>query len=131
MYFFHPLSVLDYITVVPSLTINTLSIIGGWSGLEDIYSFVGLLRVFRLLRLIPLIKKISSKGDINSIYAKVAELGLTIACLLVIFTGVFQWLENYFGTNTNIYFHDALYFIGITLVTIGYGDIVSGMLFEN
>lgn len=88
------------------------------------YAFVGLLRVLRLLRIIPLIKRISSKGDINSVLAKVAELGFTVLCLLVIFTGVFQWMEKFFG-DKDIYFHDALYFIAITIFTIGYGDIVS------
>ncbi|KAG2385611.1 hypothetical protein C9374_003426 [Naegleria lovaniensis] len=121
LFFITPLSILDYVTVVPSLTITVISFTQDSFNSQS-YAFVGLLRVLRLLRLIPITKKISSKGEINSVIAKVIELALTVACFLVIFSGFFQWLENYFGDRT-IYFHDALYFIAITLVTIGYGDI--------
>lgn len=88
----------------------------------QLFSIIGLFRVLRLLRLIPLIRKIGNRGD--TVVGKVLELGLLIACLLILFSGIFQWLENTVG-NRKIYFHDALYFIAITLTTIGYGDIVS------
>ncbi|KAG2386065.1 hypothetical protein C9374_003214 [Naegleria lovaniensis] len=120
-YFFKPLSILDYVTVIPSLTISIISF-NPSIDVDSLYAFVGLLRVLRLLRLIPLVQKVASKGDINSVLAKVSELAFTVLCLLVIFTGIFQWMEKFFG-NKDIYFHDALYFIAITIFTIGYGDI--------
>ena len=116
------MTLLDYLTTIPPLGLIIAVLADDSWATDDIYMLIALFRVFRLFRVLPHINDVSNNPNTNPIVGKVSELLLSVASLVLIFSATFQWCENMFGTRL-IYFHDSVYFMGITLFTIGYGDI--------
>eukprot|EP01080_Neovahlkampfia_damariscottae_P001983 gene1983-1491_t len=115
-------SVLDYISIIPTLGIS----IGTLAGFDlASYSWLQLIRIMRLFRLFVLfydINRISLWSSVKSTIKKAATLILTIITLILLFSAILQAIENALNPDQIIYFHDAVYWMCITLLSIGYGD---------
>ncbi|KAJ6251706.1 calcium-activated potassium channel alpha chain [Anaeramoeba flamelloides] len=74
------------------------------------------LRVFRFFNLYRILKFSSSL-----LKRQVIKIILTLMTLIVTSAIIIQMIEGYFGQELK--FHDAIYFLVITISTVGYGDI--------
>ncbi|EQC40935.1 hypothetical protein SDRG_01998 [Saprolegnia diclina VS20] len=110
--------VIDVITIVPAF-IMFLSTTQNSKALTIFRVF----RVFRALRVLRLYRLIRSRK--HGYNYEWGVFTFSICAIIFVAAGIFQALEDYPERTRNIEFHDALYFILVTLATIGYGDIVA------
>ncbi|KAE9046894.1 hypothetical protein PR002_g1384 [Phytophthora rubi] len=108
---------IDLVTIIPSLIV----FIEPWSRSDLMFVF-RVLRIFRILRVLRLARYIRFKK-----HGFEYELGVfilsTIAVILCA-AGIYQALESeQYGEDEKLQFHDSLYFVLVTVSTIGYGDI--------
>jgi len=84
----------------------------------------GISRIMRLLKAGVLLKRMFKGGD-TDVSKKIFQIAVSMITLSIISAGVIMVIEISDATDeTNIRnFHDALYFIFVTLPTVGYGDI--------
>jgi len=78
--------------------------------------FISVSRLLRIIRLLDFILQVI-KTKMGMINRQILTIVLTIVLLMYISSGILQLFEK-------LEYHDALYFIVVTLSTIGYGDIV-------
>ncbi|KAG6574504.1 Calcium-activated potassium channel slowpoke [Phytophthora cinnamomi] len=108
---------IDLVTIIPSLIVFIRP--GSRSNLMFVFR---VLRIFRILRVLRLARYIKFKK-----HGFEYELGVfilsTIAVILCA-AGIYQALESdHYGEDEKLQFHDSLYFVLVTVSTIGYGDI--------
>lgn len=104
---------LDLIASIP-FDIIAILLIGTSSKLLNVTRFLRLIRVIRVLRAVNIIKKYGLEKVIR-------KTGIDKILLIVgILTIVFTLLLTLTGTEKNVF--DALYFVLITLTTVGYGN---------
>ncbi|KAF0971747.1 hypothetical protein FDP41_009970 [Naegleria fowleri] len=141
-------SLIDIFTIVPLIpllvyAIVKLFLIGGFNsqifyrndGLDvNMFSISIVIGFFRLLRLIRILFVLTWKKNIlnymfensfgfgPSLQVQVVTLILIVIILLLFFSGTFHLIEFLFGTAV-LGMLDSIYFMVITMATIGYGDI--------
>ena len=109
-YIFSLLPIADVITVVP--------VVLYWGGVRVGTSF-GFVRVVRLLRLFRVLKAYNViKGAENSAIKQANILLCTVFSLVFVAAGLIHWAEK----DQGISFGDSVYFIVVTMATVGYGD---------
>ena len=129
-YMYSMQSVVDMITVTPVL----ISLFGRLYSLDQGFGFLRFTRVMkfaRVLRLLRIMKVgalLQSATDSAIRRASISLLG-AIMSLVVVGTGLVQFLANEVPSETwgahagKMEFHDAFYFLMVTITTVGYGDI--------
>eukprot|EP01064_Diplonema_japonicum_P001559 TRINITY_DN11028_c0_g1_i1.p1 TRINITY_DN11028_c0_g1~~TRINITY_DN11028_c0_g1_i1.p1 ORF type:complete len:1457 (+),score=340.47 TRINITY_DN11028_c0_g1_i1:79-4449(+) len=112
-YFFSLFPMVDLVTIIP--------VVLSWINDENTTSF-GFIRIIRLLRLLRVLKAYrivdGGKGQWNAI-KQANVLIFTIISLLFVSSGLIQLVER----DQNLTFGDAVYFMVVTMATVGYGDI--------
>eukprot|EP01059_Diplonema_ambulator_P005984 TRINITY_DN15760_c0_g1_i2.p1 TRINITY_DN15760_c0_g1~~TRINITY_DN15760_c0_g1_i2.p1 ORF type:complete len:1160 (+),score=411.57 TRINITY_DN15760_c0_g1_i2:302-3481(+) len=112
-YFFSLFAMVDLVTIMP--------VILAWLQSEKTAS-LGFIRIIRLLRLLRVLKAYrivdSGRGHWNAI-KQANALIFTVVSLLFVASGLVQLVER----EQNLTFGDAVYFMVVTLATVGYGDI--------
>eukprot|EP00002_Diphylleia_rotans_P028482 TRINITY_DN5751_c0_g1_i2.p1 TRINITY_DN5751_c0_g1~~TRINITY_DN5751_c0_g1_i2.p1 ORF type:complete len:842 (-),score=118.39 TRINITY_DN5751_c0_g1_i2:386-2911(-) len=105
-------SIVDILTVIP-LVVNRI-----YDNMKFNLTF---LRIFRILRTVEVLKspKLQSASDIH---IRIATLILRAVCTIFSAAAIFQLFENN-ERSEEIEFHDCVYFMVITLATVGYGDV--------
>jgi voltage-gated potassium channel len=68
------------------------------------------------------LKKLTAMGE-TDVSRKIFSLIIFLLVLMYISAGMFMVLEN-FRTDSSLLFNETLYFVVVTLATVGYGDIV-------
>ncbi|ETN18351.1 hypothetical protein PPTG_21546 [Phytophthora nicotianae INRA-310] len=116
-YVFSGHGMIDLVTIIPSLIVFVDP--GTRSNLMFVFR---VLRIFRILRVLRLARYIRFKK-----HGFEYELGVfilsTIAVILCA-AGIYQALESdEYDEDDKLEFHDSLYFVLVTVSTIGYGDI--------
>lgn len=113
-----PIAIIDIITIVPAL----VTVVGNPTGLGLI---IELLVVLRVLRIVRINRFVLSYMD-NEVNKKVAALITNLLTAVVFCSGIIFALENdYRRTYMEplFMFHDVIYFVIVTISTVGYGDI--------
>uniref|UniRef100_K3W5X5 Calcium-activated potassium channel BK alpha subunit domain-containing protein n=1 Tax=Globisporangium ultimum (strain ATCC 200006 / CBS 805.95 / DAOM BR144) TaxID=431595 RepID=K3W5X5_GLOUD len=105
-----PMGIIDIITIIPTLI--TL----------DILQLVRVARVFRMLAVLRLYRILQSYRGFDY---QLGVLGFMIFALIFVAAGVFLILEEsyYNSIDSELQFHQAVYFVFVTISTVGYGDI--------
>ncbi|KAL4152524.1 hypothetical protein PRNP1_009453 [Phytophthora ramorum] len=116
-YVFSAHGVIDLVTIIPCLVVFVDP--GSRSDLMFVFR---VLRIFRVLRVLRLARYIKFKK-----HGFEYELGVfilsTIAVILCA-AGIYQALESdQYSEDNKLQFHNSLYFVLVTVSTIGYGDI--------
>jgi hypothetical protein len=117
--FLSPKAYLDYITITPLIlrAILYFTLPSKYSK----YNWLGIFKLLRLFRLSVLIRYYRFVNPRNFII-QVVLLVISVIGLLIGFSGAIQVVEKAFNEQY-IAFHDTIYFMFVTLTTIGYGDI--------
>ncbi len=111
-YLFSFYSLIDLIAIFPVLT-----------GLVD-FSFVRILRWFRILRLIRLIEGKALLGNLDREDSSiVTRILFTIFSIVFIYSGLIYQVEHLVNPKDFGTFFDAVYFAVVTMTTVGFGDI--------
>ncbi|OQR87797.1 hypothetical protein ACHHYP_08037 [Achlya hypogyna] len=110
--------IIDVITIVPAF-IMYFSTAQSFKAV----TLFRVLRVFRALRVLRLYRLIRSRK--HGYNYEWGVFTFSICAIIFVAAGIFQALEDYPERERAIAFHDSLYFILVTLATIGYGDIVA------
>ncbi|RLN99009.1 hypothetical protein DYB28_001890 [Aphanomyces astaci] len=79
-------------------------------------------RVFRALRVLRLHNLIRSRK--HGYNYEWGVFVFSLSAIIFVAAGIFHALEDYPSRDRRLQFHDSLYYILVTLSTIGYGDIV-------
>jgi voltage-gated potassium channel Kch len=117
------LSVVDIIIVFSVFSTYTLTpvhyvkIKSTYEGVKYILFFGKRVRILRAIRLTQLVSRIQ-----DAVKRQLCVIILTVSLMLLFFASCIQYLE--FQTN-QFSFHTWMYFIWITLTTVGYGDITA------
>eukprot|EP01028_Stygiella_incarcerata_P010585 TRINITY_DN552_c0_g1_i2.p1 TRINITY_DN552_c0_g1~~TRINITY_DN552_c0_g1_i2.p1 ORF type:complete len:952 (+),score=213.91 TRINITY_DN552_c0_g1_i2:1715-4570(+) len=112
-------SAIDIVTIVP-VYMQAAGIKFGTSVI-----FLRVFRIFRIMRIMRAFRLTNmSQGSLShdSILRGVIELVLTFVTLVFVASGAIQVIEEEGGHTWR--FHDAMYFIIISMTTVGYGDMV-------
>ncbi|TMW62365.1 hypothetical protein Poli38472_009858 [Pythium oligandrum] len=116
-------SVMDIVTILPAIFDRVDSDANG-SNHHKSFPFLRFIRVLRLLRLTRLIRVAGSRS-ISAVQKQIHTIVLLILCIVFISAGIFHAVEN--GDRSEgapqITFGDALYFLVVTMATVGFGDI--------
>ena len=119
------MGIMDAVTILPSLLDRAQ---GGGSATggagHSSFPFLRFIRVLRLLRLVRLIK-VAGNRSISAVEKQIHTIVLLITCLVFISAGVFHAVEssNRSPDEPTLMFGQALYFLVVTIATVGYGDI--------
>ena len=102
--------------------ISILPVILFWTGVVDPGTSFGFVRVVRLLRLLRVLKAYrvvtGSQGEWTAL-KQANVLFFTVFSLVFIAAGLIHWAER----DQGITFGDSVYFIVVTMATVGYGDV--------
>ena len=109
-YIFTPLAIFDFLSIVPVVYIFI-----------PVSGFISLLRLFRVFRMLKLVRYSKTMIIIRNVIRKVKSQLIAVLFLIIIFGAamlIFQLEPDLFDN-----FFDALYWATISITTIGYGDI--------
>ncbi|EKX50805.1 hypothetical protein GUITHDRAFT_134917 [Guillardia theta CCMP2712] len=89
------------------------------------YDFLRVVRMLKVVHAISVLRwsnssRLSAADDVSR---KIFISCAAFCCILLCFSGMFLELENQFGTEGDIFLHDALYFVICSMSSVGYGDI--------
>jgi len=98
-----------------------------------IYRMVKMFRVIRFARLIKFSQYVMN-SYLDAFFSRVLQTSLKLVCYIVIVSGIVQVMDNRLDPSSGsdsmwqsnevpLEFHDALYFVVVTLSTVGYGDV--------
>ncbi|TYZ60874.1 hypothetical protein PybrP1_001446 [[Pythium] brassicae (nom. inval.)] len=112
-----PMGIIDILTIIPPLITYFLA-----SLQLDILQLVRVARVFRMLAVLRLYRIVQSYRGFEY---ELGVLGFMIFALIFVAAGVFQILDEsyYKSINSKLDFHQAIYFVFVTMSTVGFGDI--------
>ncbi|KAG6587060.1 uncharacterized protein IUM83_02856 [Phytophthora cinnamomi] len=118
-YMVTPMGIIDFITIVPTLLTFALTTLN----LNSALPLLRIARIFRMLAVLRLYRVVQSYRGFDY---QLGVLVFLILALIFVAAGVFQILEESYYTDQNLdplQFHQAMYFVFVTLSTVGYGDI--------
>ncbi|KAG6969017.1 hypothetical protein JG688_00005511 [Phytophthora aleatoria] len=109
--------IMDALTIFPALMdqIN--------AGHSKSLPFIRFVRVMRMLRLIRVVR-VAGSQTVSAVQKQVYTIILLTTCLIFVAAGLFHAVESNDGAQPHLTFGEALYFIVVTIATVGYGDIV-------
>ncbi|WP_319420868.1 ion transporter [Pleurocapsa sp. FMAR1] len=111
-YFFSFFGFIDLISVLPLLL--------GWIN-------VGYLRIFRWFRILRIIRFWKIEKLLPGIQAKdsivLIRIFLTLFTIIFVYAGLIYQVEYQINSDRLKNFFDALYFVVVTMTTVGYGDV--------
>ncbi|KAG2845383.1 hypothetical protein PC129_g593 [Phytophthora cactorum] len=109
--------IMDALTIFPALMdqIN--------AGHSKSLPFIRFVRVMRMLRLIRVVR-VAGSQTVSAVQKQVYTIILLTTCLIFVAAGLFHAVESNDGAQPLLTFGEALYFIVVTIATVGYGDIV-------
>ncbi|POM66346.1 Voltage-gated Ion Channel (VIC) Superfamily, partial [Phytophthora palmivora] len=108
---------MDALTIFPAL-IDQFD-----SGQSKSLPFIRFVRVMRLLRLIRVVR-VAGSQTVSAVQKQVYTIILLTTCLIFVAAGIFHAVESNIEAQPDLQFGEALYFIVVTIATVGYGDIV-------
>ena len=125
-------SVLDILCILP--VFFTYALAGQESRAQQFIFFLQFLRVARLIRVLRGYRavSVSKRGNPDNLRKQINVLAYTVMALIFITAALLHLVEKYgslafVGDEADnpqlVHFHDAIYFVVITLTTVGYGDI--------
>ncbi|GMF17186.1 unnamed protein product [Phytophthora lilii] len=85
--------------------------------------FIRFVRVMRMLRLIRVVR-VAGSQTVSAVQKQVYTIILLTTCLIFVAAGIFHAVESDDDAQPDLTFGEALYFIVVTIATVGYGDIV-------
>ena len=85
--------------------------------------FLVLSQVIRILTAIKFIEKFVFKFGDTDVSRQILSIILIVMELIYIFAGLLQALEREVQDPGNRHFHSMVYFVWVTISTVGYGDI--------
>jgi len=86
--------------------------------------FIGASRLSRIIKFVGFIPKRFKIGD-TDVNRQIMTIVLTLLSIIYISAGLFQIVENeYRSQEMQLQFHLTIYFVVVTIATVGYGDIV-------
>ena len=86
---------------------------------HSLSSWVRMLRILRVLRTFSVAAELS----VQPVARQALVVGLTLISVIYISTCLFPLLEYSENPHRHFPLHDSLYFVIITITTVGYGDI--------
>lgn len=111
-YIFSFYSLIDLVAILPVLT-----------GVTDI-SFVRILRWFRILRLLRFVEGKALLGNLDREDSSiVTRILFTISSIIFIYSGLIYQVEHPVNPKSFGTFFDAVYFVVVTMTTVGFGDV--------
>ena len=114
--------------------------------LNKAYRFINITRVIRIIKSYIVIDIIQTREKSVKVKTQILNIVFTLILVILIFAGVIQMLDledvdeqlkTDFGTESRLYlklrrsFHHYLYFIIVSLTTVGYGDIIPITIFSQ
>ncbi|KAE9146556.1 hypothetical protein PF001_g8566 [Phytophthora fragariae] len=118
-YFISPVGIVDFITIVPTLLTLAIKRLT----LNSVLPILRIARIFRILAVLRLYRVMQSHRGFEY---RLSVLIFLLLSLILVAAGVFQILEESYYTDQGLdplEFHQAMYFVFVTLSTVGYGDI--------
>jgi voltage-gated potassium channel len=111
-YLFSFYSFIDLIAILPVLI-----------GITDV-SFIRILRWFRILRLLRFIEGKALLGNLDREDSSiVTRILFTIFSIIFIYSGLIYQVEHPVNPHNFATFFDAVYFVVVTMTTVGFGDL--------
>ncbi|EGZ09626.1 hypothetical protein PHYSODRAFT_521894 [Phytophthora sojae] len=109
--------IMDALTIFPALVDQF------GTGYGKSLPFIRFVRVMRMLRLIRVVR-VAGSQTVSAVQKQVYTIILLTTCLIFVAAGIFHAVEGNEGAQPDLTFGEALYFIVVTIATVGYGDIV-------
>ncbi|ETN05319.1 hypothetical protein PPTG_14081 [Phytophthora nicotianae INRA-310] len=108
--------IMDALTIFPAL-VDQID-----DGHSKSLPFIRFVRVMRMLRLIRVVR-VAGSQTVSAVQKQVYTIILLTTCLIFVAAGIFHAVESNDGAQPHLTFGEALYFIVVTIATVGYGDI--------
>ncbi|GAM21221.1 hypothetical protein SAMD00019534_043960 [Acytostelium subglobosum LB1] len=114
-YLFSFFSIVDLITIFP-LLIDIVQ--GNVHNILRSFQFLRVLRVLRILRLSRVLHYFK-----NEVAKYTFKAFIVVFTFIIVLAGFYMNIETNPGSNKPLQFHQTVYFLVVTLATVGYGDI--------
>ncbi|DAZ97042.1 TPA: hypothetical protein N0F65_012911 [Lagenidium giganteum] len=110
--------IIDVLTIIPSLIVYFVP-----DTRSQMFFILRVLRIFRALRVLRLKQLVKFKK--RGFDYELSVFMLSSVAVILCAAGMFQALEeqHYQDKHSDMSFHDSLYFVLVTISTVGYGDI--------